>query len=545
MSNLKLLQLLLLHLLYVQATPINSTKCSANSITSPQVYGVEIISLTTTVITNYALEIPTFTNNWPAQNISGLSFCQINVTLTHPSANDTVLNQVWLPLDAWNGRFIGIGGGGYEAISNWNTLAPAVQRGYAAVGTDAGVGMNPNSPDAWALASPGNVNQYLLLDFASRSVHEMTVIGKQVVESFYGIPPKYSYWQGCSTGGRQGLGEAQNYPDDYDGIVAAAPAVNWNDFTPAQQWPYTVMNNERHFPRQCEFDYATAAAVSACDAIDGLVDGIIGAPGHCFFSPSTIVGETFDCDDNSTVLFSNATAKVIQMIWDGPKTVDGTPAAQVWKGPTTLEGDSLWYGILRGANFSTLAPTVTLPNGSTLAQPFAISDGWFRDFLYKNVSADTARIDYSDFQSLFQKSHQQYDSVIGTSDANLGPFRKRGAKMITWQGLADGTIMPNGTTKFYDRVNGIYPDTQDFYRVFFAPGVGHCGNGYGPLPVDVLGALRDWVENGTVPETLAASSASAINGTPRHQALCPYPAVSRYTNGDPILSASYECANGS
>lgn len=205
--------------------------CSASSFSSvlpPP--GTAITALKAAVIYGYSESINGESNNWLVGNITGLNFCQVNVTLTHPGTGDAVNNQIWLPLDDWNGRFLGVGGGGYAA-GVWSSLGPAVQRGYAAVSTDAGHTQN-NSGDAssWALVSPGNVNQYLLLDFASRSVHDMTVLGKAVTEAFYAAKPTYSYWQGCSTGGRQGLGEAQMYPDDYDGIVAAAPAVQWNDF---------------------------------------------------------------------------------------------------------------------------------------------------------------------------------------------------------------------------------------------------------------------------------------------------------------------------
>lgn len=170
----------------------------------------------------------------------------------------------------------------------------------------------------------------------------------------------------------------------------------------------------------------------------------------------------------------------------------------------------------------------------------------FTSYMYGQCSIIillTASINYSDFQYLFQQGHIQYDSVIGTSDANLGPFRASGAKMLTWQGFADSNIMTNGTSNYYDRVSAIYPDVQDWYRVFFAPGVGHCGSGTGPVPDDILAALRNWVENGVTPNILPASSANPINGTVRHQPLCPYPLVSKYSgSGDPAAASSYECA---
>lgn len=223
---------LLLIALCLEARSAPTTKpCSASSFSSvPPPPGTSITALQAAAVYGYSESIDGESNNWLVGNITGLNFCQVNVTLTHPGIGDAVNNQIWLPLDGWNGRFLGVGGGGYAA-GVWGSLGPAVQRGYAAASTDAGHTQN-NSGDAssWALVSPGNVNQYLLLDFASLSVHDMTVLGKAVTEAFYAAKPAYSYWQGCSTGGRQGLGEAQMYPDDYDGIVAAAPAVQWNDF---------------------------------------------------------------------------------------------------------------------------------------------------------------------------------------------------------------------------------------------------------------------------------------------------------------------------
>ncbi|KAK5464558.1 hypothetical protein LTS15_001120 [Exophiala xenobiotica] len=505
----------------------DNNSCISSAIAKPVIPGALVTSLTASVVNDYAINIAGESNNWPGQNIT-VSFCQVNVSLTHPGTGDLVLNQVWLPLTGWNGIFLGVGGGGYVAGS-WSSLAPAIQRGYAAVSTDAGHRSN-DSGDAtsWALVSDGNVNQYLLLDFASRSVHDMTVLGKAVTTSFYGSKPKFSYWQGCSTGGRQGMMEAQRYPDDYDGIVAAAPAVNWNDFTPAQQWPFTVMNHENYAPPQCEFDAVNAAAIAACDALDGVEDGIIAAPGLCNFDPASLIGKTYSCDsDGSQRQFSNKTATVVK---------------KIWQGPVTANGSSAWYGILPGTNFSSLAPTETFGNGTTIPQPFEISDSWYRNFLFKDPNYNTSNISYAQFPALTHQSHQEYDSVMGTADPDLSAFKARGGKMLTWQGLADNLIMPNGTMHYYDQVAALDPAVGDFYRVFFAPGVGHCGGGSGPVPVDILMALRGWVENGTAPGQLEGASSYPINGTIRKQNLCPYPSVSKYAgSGDPAQAASYAC----
>ncbi|KAJ9601966.1 hypothetical protein H2200_013525 [Cladophialophora chaetospira] len=523
-----MLSLLLVSFLSSWVTALPATAPCSDSLPKPVLGGATITSFTAAVVHNYAVNITGESNNWTSHNITGLSFCQVNISLTHVGTGDLVNNQVWLPITGWNGIFLGIGGGGYAA-GNWQSLAPAVSRGYAAVSTDAGHTQS-NSSDAtsWALGNAG-VNRNLLLDFASKSVHDMTKIGKAITTSFYGSAPKYSYWNGCSTGGRQGSMEAQMYPGDYDGIVAGAPAINWNDFTPAQQWPFTVMNNEGFAPEQCEFTAVTAAAIKACDHLDGLTDGIISAPGLCDFDPETLVGKNYTCNtDGTTRRFSPKIGVVVKKIWQGPVNSKGAP---------------LWYGITPGTNFSSLAPTETFANGTTVPLPFNISDSWFRNYIFKNPEHNTSTITYTEFPALITQSHAQYDTLMGTSNAHLASFKAAGGKMITWQGLADNLIMPNGTMNYFDRVKKLDPNVMDYYRVFFAPGVGHCGGGSGPIPNDVLMNLRAWVENGTAPDVLPASSAYAINGTVRHQNLCPYPLVSKYDGkGDPAKAASFSCA---
>lgn len=511
---------LALSLSALSGTEAKNLTCSASSIPYPTVFGANITSLTAAPVTSFGG--------------APINVCEVNVTLTHPGTNDMVHNTVWLPMTNWNGRFQGTGGGGYLAGEGPYALYGAIASNYSAATTDAGhddsltddASANATS---WALISEGNVNQYLLLDFASRSIHDMTVIGKAVTASFYGTPANKSYWNGCSTGGRQGLAEAQMYPEDYDGILAEAPAVNWNPFTLAQQWPYVVLLNEPGTPYECDFAFVNAQALAFCDPLDGLVDGLIAAPGLCLeeFSPMTLVNKTFYCaDTNATRKFPYTSAAIVQKIWNGP--VD-------------IYGNSLWYGILPGTNFTSLAPVKATSSGA-VPLPFGIADSWVSNFLYKIANYDTSNITYTEYNRLFNQSQNEYDSVMGTMNPNLSAFKARGGKLITWQGLADNYIIPNGTMNYYNRVDLATHDIQDFYRLFFSPGVGHCGGGYGPYPVDALGAVVAWVEQGIAPATLLAASPYPVNGTERYQALCPYPQVSKYKgSGDPFVASAYEC----
>lgn len=366
LSNMATFPLALAGLLAICAPAAAATlSCTSSAIAAPSIPGLTITSLTAA----------------SADNI-----CQVTVVHTHPGTGDNVTAWISLPLTGWNGRFQGVGGGGYLA-GYQASLAPIAAQGYACVSTDAGH-TTANAYDAtpWALISPGNVNQYLLLDFAYRSYHDMTLLGKAITESFYGTSIAYSYWNGCSTGGRQGFAMAQRYPADYNGILADAPAIQWNDFTPAQQWPYTVMNNEGYVPTPCELEVANAAAISACDALDGQTDGIISAPGLCTFEASSIVGQTFSCSSvgagSGTIKFSQQAANVVQMIWDGP---------------VTPQGDFLWYGPTKGTNLTTLAETVVGATGTASAVPFVISDSWYKAFLYGNDTYNTANVSYTEF----------------------------------------------------------------------------------------------------------------------------------------------------
>lgn len=373
MFGLTVVPVLGLFLVPVLTSPVGAavdpaSKCNNDTIASPVIPGAEVSHITAGIV-----------QDW--QGILRNNVCNVNITITHPGTGDLVNNFYALPLSGWNGIFQGIGGGGYRA-GNFEQGASQTVLGYSVGSTDAGHADTASSQDAlsWALASPGNINQYLLLDFARLSVHDMTAIGKSLSESFYGRPVERSYWTGCSTGGRQGLSLAQYYPDDYDGILANAPAIQWNDFLLAQQWPFTVENNEGYAPPPCEFEFAAAAVIKACDGLDGLVDGIISAPALCAFQAQSLVGQTYVCSaDGSERTFSEEAATVVDKTWQGPRTPDGQVS---------------WYGLIKGANFSTAAPNIA---GNDTAQPFGISDSWVRNFLARDVSFNTANVSYAEF----------------------------------------------------------------------------------------------------------------------------------------------------
>lgn len=454
-----------------------------------------------------------------------ISFCNVTVTYTHPGWNDTIHTTVWLPQPAdWNGRLQGTGGGGYAATMGDPYQVPAVAGGYVAVATDSGHA--PVDDVTWVLDSAQGLNWALIEDFASVSLNDAAVLGKQVTNRFYGQDPHHSYWNGCSTGGRQGLMLAQRYPNAYDGIVAAAPAINMPMFSVAGYWPQFVMNQLQHYPPPCVFDAITTAAVDSCDGMDGVQDGIISAPELCLFNPHDLVDREVDCN-GVPVIITEKDALIVKKAWEGPRTADGL---------------HLWHGLNPGTPLSkdpisTLASTSCTTTTNCTGNPNPTVTGWIKHFVLQKPSFDLTSLDFQQYVELFQHSTTKFDHVIGTNDPDLSAFKDAGGKMITWHGLTDEVIFPGGTEDYYNEVEALDPSLRDFYLYFGAPGVGHCYGGSGAAPVDPLAAVVSWVENGTAPYFLEAVAQDAA----RDKHLCPYPLVSVYNGGDPNKAYSYDC----
>ncbi|GAA3837767.1 tannase/feruloyl esterase family alpha/beta hydrolase [Amycolatopsis tucumanensis] len=494
--------------------------CTAVPVTAPE--GAKIESVQAEHHDGGTVSFPA-TPLAPAAEITGVpAYCQITVTVTH-TGSDHVKIAVALPETGWTGRLQGVGGSAYAAGNFGPPLVQAVKDGYAGVTTDAGVRSELDT--SWVVTADGTVDQALLTDFASRSVHESALIGKDVVREHYQRGVSYAYWNGCSTGGRQGYEEAQKYANDFDGILANAPAVNWTQFAVATLWPQTVMNNDHHFVSNCVLGAFQQAAIQACDPRDGVTNGIIDRPDECSYDPRSLVGKKVLCDGQEVTV----------------TTADADVMRKIWNGPTDERGRSLWSGLPKGADYTWLAGTAPGPGGQLTAPGFPVAVQWVQAFLEKQPGFDTSKLTYAQYRNLFRQSVREYDRVIGTSDPDLSDFRRSGGKLITFVGTADQLIPPGGTLAYRSQVEqrmGGAEKVNDFYRLFLAPGVQHCGGGAGAQPVNALGALVDWVEHGKAPATLAATT---LDGSASRD-LCPLPQVSRYQGyGDPALASSYRC----
>jgi hypothetical protein len=276
--------------------------------------------------------------------------------------------------------------------------------------------------------------------------------------------------------------------------------------------------------RECEQGATTAAAIAACDAIDGVKDGVIEDPQRCTYDPKALVGVSA----GTCGAFTVADVDIIRKIWQGPRREDGS---------------FLWYGQTMGADLNALAPSRGTP---LKPQPFPFSMDWLKYFISENPQFDWAAMTPALYQLAWDQSVEEYDTVIGTDNPDLAAFRDRGDKVFLWHGWADQLITPEGTIDYYKRVQrqmGGAEKTSQFARLFLAPGVGHCGGGAGPAPSGQLDELRLWVEDGKAPETLSATRRDQTGAIILSKPLCQYPLVARYKgSGSTDDAASFVCS---
>ena len=463
------------------------------------------------------------------------AYCQVDILYgTNPDQNINI--RVGLPINsldggsggvegAWNGRTQGIGGS--RCAGRLNVVVP-VREGYVGSGNDTGHSGDDCTP---GVNEDGTYNYQFNNDFIRNGIKAQVLFMKSVTQSYYGMKSAYNYWNGCSTGGRQGYLLAQELGTELDGILANAPAIYLTRFQTAQMWGQIVMKDLSGGPIDHDkLVQTTTSAVDACDTNDGVTDGVIDDPRTCMFSATeNICGE-----DNAPAsnCLTPAEAEAIDMIWDGPRNT---------------YGDKVWYGLERGTDLTALNDTDPFPLGITQLQ----WDEHDRNFDWLTVTVD-------DYAQVAQDGSRNIADLTDTF-GDLDRFRRHGGKMITMVGANDQLIMPSGVMNYYRQMASRYDYRQDlhsgqahvighgndvdftgvqgFYRLFRAPGVGHCTGGVGPQPEGLFEALVDWVENGNAPEQIPATSDSSS------RPLCPYPQMAVFDEncGDPDEPNCFAC----
>lgn len=442
-----------------------------------------------------------------------VAFCEVQITLTHGVEGgigpDRAHVWLWLPQD-WNGRLQAIGGGGTRATNGPSAMAPALEAGYAVVASDSGVPAE-RQPNIF-LTESQDFDWQLFENWSYRGVRDSTVLAQSAVGAYYGEPAEYSYWNGCSNGGRQGMAMAQRFPELFDGVLAASPAMYGADrLNMTMSWP-AIVQNERlgGFLPTCKLAAMRDAVLAACDGDDGLTDGLISRPERCDYGRALdeVVGTKLPCGK-----IKKADVAVVKEIYRGPHEADGRP---VWYGHTP--GIDLTGGVVR------VAPSFALQN-----------------FAFADLSYDWRQVSTTDLVTTVRARLQGRLELLATADPALDTFAESGGKILMWHGLADGLFPADQSTHYYDEVSQLSgPATANYFRLFLAPGVDHCAGGPGPQPDDPFAALVRWVEKGEAPEVLPASG-TAGDGTTVRRGLCAYPAVQAYRGGDPNRASSFVC----
>jgi hypothetical protein len=426
--------------------------------------------------------------------------CRVTATVIHPPADNHIKVFIALPSKSWNGRFMGTGGGGYAGGSIENLDAPA-RKGFAVGATDTG---NPEGTANFAIGSNGQPAWQRMRDNAYLGIHDMTVVGKALAGAFYGKTPRYSYFVGGSTGGRQALTEAQRYPKDYDGILALYPAIARDRYVPAQVWPQILMNEAGDFLPRAKLQAATAAAVKACGSADGIVAGIIDDPVRCRYDPEELVGSKVG--DGT---FTATDARIIRSIWQGPRSHDG---------------GFLWWGPTPGTDLSNFADTSGSP---PTGRPCKEGLDWFRYFLLLDPQWDWRNLTRQQFELLFAQSIQEYAGTYGGDDPDLTGFRAHGGKLLIVHGWADQFVPAQKSVAYYQAVEhlmGGAGPTGEFLRLFLVPGANHGFSTSVPAPSNAAmrDALIQWVEQGRAPQQLLAELYSDRGALVQSRTLFPY-----------------------
>ncbi len=432
------------------------------------------------------------------------AFCRVEATLK-PSSDSDIRIEVWLPASGWNRKFQAVGNGGWAGVISYSALADAINTGYAGASTDTG---HVGGSGSFALEHPEK-----LIDFGWRSQHEMTVKAKAIIQAFYGSAPRLSYWNGCSTGGRQGLKEAQKFPNDFDGIIAGAPANR----TAIGLWTaFAVLKDPASFVPPAKYPLIHQAVLNACDAADGLRDGLIDDPRRCHFDPQVLLCKGADGESCLTAPQVEAVRKIY--------TAATNPRTGQELFPSFVPGTELGWGIF-GAG----------------PEPPALTLDQYRYVVFKNPHWDWRTFD---FDKDIARSEQPENVVMNATDPNLAPFFAHNGKLLLFHGWSDPQVPALATIKYYNNVVdtlGGASKTMDSVRLFMEPGMGHCRGGEGPNVFDKVGAMEQWVEKGKAPESIIASHST--NGkVDRTRPLCPYPQVAMYQgSGSSDDAANFVC----
>ena len=425
--------------------------------------------------------------------------------------------ELLLP-DDWNGRFMMGGGGAYVGSIQNQALAygsgpGALERGYATVGTDTGH-VSSMVDGSWAL---NNVERQE--NFGHRAVHLTAVTAKAIIERYYARAPEYSYFVGCSRGGGQAMMETQRYPEDFDGLVAGAPAYDWTGFRGGQIRTLQTMlpdGDTKGVLTDANLELLGTAIIAACDARDGVADGILTDPRDCPFEPDDLRR----CEGSARAdCVTTKQLAAIKAIYDAP----------------TIDGRRIFAGFPYGGEHHPRGWAAWMVG---LSPSFAFAIDFYQNFVFSDPHWDYTRYDFANWKQDVAK----VSAMLDATSTDLSEFKKRDGKIIFWTGWSDHLITALGTVDYYDKLTAADPDAHEYSRLYMLPGMFHCAGGPAPDRADWLEAIRAWVEDGKAPERLVSLQLDESGGTARTRPICPYPQIASYRGkGDPDDEASFAC----
>ena len=434
------------------------------------------------------------------------AFCRVAANLK-PTVDSDIRAEIWLPVSGWNGKFLAVGSGGWGGSINYDDMADALRRGYATSSTDDG----HTSPGA--SFTVGHPEKFV--DFAYRAEHEMTVEAKALLKAFYGREARYSYWNGCSGGGREGLLQAYRYPDEFDGIIAGDPANIRRNAWALWLAVQTFKDATAHIPPE-KYPMIHRAVLDACDANDGLKDGLIEDPESCH-----VDFKVLQCQGE-----------------DGPNclTPRQVQTAQTIISPATTESGKVFFPRLEPG---TELRWARLAGGPRPADLFLDQ---FRYVVYHDPNWDWRSFD-------LERDSAQADAIdkdVDDLNPHLAAFAKHGGKLLIYQGWADQQVAPGASIEFYKSVVSLSGDpaqSPNWIRLFMAPGMAHCSGGEGPDTFDKISLIEQWVEQGKAPTQIVAAHHNAAGPVDRTRPLCPYPQVAHYRGtGSSDDASNFTCS---
>jgi len=432
------------------------------------------------------------------------AFCRVALT-ARPSSDSDIKIEVWLPAANWNDKYQAVGNGAWTGSIAYAAMADALRRGYATSSTDTG---HVGGSASFAMNHPEKA-----IDFAYRSEHEMVLKSKALISAFYGSAQKYAYWNGCSAGGRQAMKEAEMFPADFDGIIAGSPGLDWSGRSAQAVRINQILQNEAARLTQAQAVVLHNAVVAACDANDGLKDGLISNPLACRFDPKALLCKNGDAPD----CLSAAQIETVRAIYSPLKS-----------GNREIPG--LAYG--SELNWTDLGWSVSAR---------ATGLDHYRYLIYSDPEWTAAKFNPAADP---EKLEQGVSGQVDARSPDLKPFFARGGKLLMYHGWADPQISPLNATTYYEQVvkaAGGASKVDGSYRLFMAPGMAHCGGGEGPNDFDKIGTLETWVEKGTAPAMIVASHRKG-GAVDRTRPLCPYPQIATYKGTGSIdEAANFAC----